>query len=265
MLAPETHESVRRKLQVGPDGVVSTSAGEPRSVWELARHMHGGGDVNMFENLPAEMTLAASKPLPERLLLFFSLRTAEDRMRSARGDAKICAYLGLFAAWLACMLIVDLMSKPFIPAALVSIGLVVAPAVWAYRRSLAKVGQMWEYSEWIDFTSRTWHSRRHFNDGSFPDVIRRIPLDSLGLFWYPRYGDGANYGAGIGQIKEVEAAGMNYHAFVLSIHESHSQIDILRFCDKLAALWGIDCFKLEPPWNKVTPANFRALPAAPLP
>ncbi len=57
--------------------------------------MFGGG--NMFENSRAATTLGASKPLPERLLLFFSLRPVQERVRSARGDAQILQLVWLIS------------------------------------------------------------------------------------------------------------------------------------------------------------------------
>lgn len=241
----DVHESVRRQLQVGADGVVSAISGERQSALELARCLISS--FNLFKMLPAARILSASKPLPERLLLSYSLQHASERKGLARADAWFMGFLGLFPGWLAFLLISDLKSEPFIPAAVVGIGIVVALAVWGYERNLAQMGEVWEYSEWIDFTSRTWNSRRHYNDGALPDVIRRFPLDSLALFCYEHGFEAATtYGVAIGLLKDIAAAGENTPDRLIEFHEAESEAAGILVGNELATLWGIDCFSLAP-------------------
>ncbi len=241
----QSHESVRRQLQVGADGVVSAVKGERQSALELARCLSDQG--NLFRRLPAAKMIAACKPLPERLLLFYALQAASERTHFAWFDALVAAFFALFPAALAFILVVDSTSGPYMPAALVGTGIVAAAATWAYVRNMMKVGEVWEYSEWIDFTSRTWNSRRHFNDGAFPDVVQQFPLDSLALVCSRESDEGAAaFDVAISRREDIAAAGEYYPHFLTTIHLPASQALGVAFGNEIAALWGIECFYLAP-------------------
>ncbi|MDP5240544.1 hypothetical protein Q9Q94_13450 [Uliginosibacterium sp. 31-16] len=259
--------ALRQLPQISSDGASVTAEGLNYSAGEILSQRHGGTDV--LYGFSAAEVLAACTPLPERLLLGYARQTEEDRRKSAIAGALAHAFVALLPALLimaGLRHITD--NRPVTLAGFILIMLgVMARAAW---RELRTPGKVWQLTEWLDFSTRTWHARKAFGkvagppqdfpdphggrldpegasrgltspDGSLPTRNASLPLDQLLLVCIDQHWEqGVTYDIALCRANEFEGLEKYSEAPRLNmLHQAETEEESLAFARQLSALWQI--------------------------
>ena len=230
---------LRQLPQISPDGATVTADGLNYSAGEILSQRHGGTDV-LYGFSTAEV-LAACTPLPERLLLLgYALQTTEDRRKSAIALALAHAFIAMLPALLimgGLRHITD--NRPVTLAGFILIMLgVMGRAAW---RELRTPGKVWQLTKWLDFSTRTWHARKAYPDGSLPTRHASQPLDQLLLVCIDQHWEqGVTYDIALCRADEFEGLEKYSEAPRLNmLHQAETEEESLAFARQLSTLWQI--------------------------
>ena len=223
--------------EVNPDGTLSDMT--LGHVWARRR-----GNVSML--YPG--VLEGSAHLPARLLLYFDELTRATKIGLAKNDASFIAWMSVFPAFFAAVIMLKTFRVDVSSAVLVGLGGVAGPVLYILWRAYFKRWDFYERTEWLDFTDRHWHSRKHFAQERQPAQSERVPFDELALVcFYRNWEQGGEYEIAICKLSEclMRNSGMNCPRFLNLIYSNEVSAEAFDCLSVLSARWGIACYSWD--------------------
>lgn len=195
-----------------------------------------------FSDMRAADAIAACTPLPQRLLLHREVGTRAGRTAWAKRRAWRDALIGIVPAALV-----------FVAARWIGAGQGTACSAAAatlaalvacnYRRRNSDPLQLFEQEAWIDFTQRSWHSRRSHPGTNLPAVDETIPLDALMLICARFLFDGRwTYDFGLCKRAEFTPASDQLPEWTDFLCSADTEEEAVAFSTTIARAWGIACW-----------------------
>lgn len=195
-----------------------------------------------FSNMSMADAMAACTPLPQRLLLHREVGTRAGRTARAKRRAWRDALVGIVPAVLVCVAARS-MGAGQAAAWIAGAGIMAALITWGFWRRNTDPLQLFEQEEWIDFTQRSWHSRRSHPGTDRPAVDETIPLDALMLICAHFLGDGRwMVDIGLCKLPAFDPASDQLPTWIDFFHSADTEQEAITFSTTIARAWGIACW-----------------------